>query len=373
MTASRFIQYNATILKRPENIVLPGMATFTYFGPLFKPGIVPIDRTGTIRTPIRTAVVFPIPELRPFKKTFEEICNERARDLLSRAKALDTRIYVFWSGGIDSTLVLISLLKEASTQEKKRITVLLTDESIAENPRFYADHIAGKLDRASTMMYPYLFGEDCITVSGEQNDQVFGSGAVGRLMRRFGEEIIHRPYERDVLFTFFNEIAKDAGITNLYLDLFDKLMSASPVPIRSYLAYVWWINFSLKWQNTFMRILTCVPERNASAVTWEYVNTRYFSFYGTDDFQLWSMHNLDKRIKDTWNSYKWPCKDIIYAYTKDADYRDGKTKRGSLRNVVRQQIYFDFIDESMRFYKHLEPSVYYEPDNDFILSHQRAS
>ena len=78
------------------------------------------------------------------------------------------------------------------------------------------------------------------------------------------------------------------------------------------------------------------------------------------------MSNLDKRIKDTWKTYKWVCKDIIYDYTKDADYRDNKTKRASLAPLLQQQNSYHFIDESMRFWSELDPQEYYNPDNDFI-------
>ena len=38
------------------------------------------------------------------------------------------------------------------------------------------------------------------------------------------------------------------------------------------------------------------------------------------------MNNPDKKMKDTWNTYKWVCKDIIYEYDKNVEYRDTKNK-----------------------------------------------
>ena len=70
-----------------------------------------------------------------------------------------------------------------------------------------------------------------------------------------------------------------------------------------------------------MRMLAYTSERTVANITADYITTNYFHFYGTEDFQLWSMNNMDKKIKDTWNTYKWVCKDIIYDYTRDADYR----------------------------------------------------
>ena len=49
-------------------------------------------------------------------------------------------------------------------------------------------------------------------------------------------------------------------------------------------------------------------------------------FYDDAELQRWSMTNPDLKIKKTEASYKWTFKDLIYKYTKDADYRDHKLK-----------------------------------------------
>jgi hypothetical protein len=79
------------------------------------------------------------------------------------------------------------------------------------------------------------------------------------------------------------------------------------------------------------------------------------------------MNNNDMKLKDTWKSYKWPCKDIIYEYTKDADYRDNKTKRGSLHFLLLQRSPYLFIDDTMRMHTEMNVEDYYNPDNDFII------
>lgn len=358
-------QYNPSALSRFPYNELPGISTFLTLGKYFSIGLAMLDRTNTIITPVQMTSLFPIPAMRAMTKTFEEICNERAQELLTRADTLGTSISVFWSGGIDSTLALISLLKNATPEQVKRITVLMSEESISENPNFYKDHVHRKLRTDSVMTFPYLIGTKTLMVSGEQNDQLFGFDAVGKLINMLGSSVIHEPYTRDKLFDFFNASANNDRATNRFLDLFERLMHAAPIPIRSYFEYLWWINFSTKWQNTFMRALSCVAPRNVPLVTAEYVQTLYTTFYGTDDFQLWSLNNLDKRIKDEWRTYKWVCKDIIYDYTKDADYRDNKIKHGSLRSVVIQQHTYSFIDDAFNFTDTLAPEKFYVRENDF--------
>lgn len=362
----RLLYYNPNIAAHKNNHHFPGVARFSQFFKLYNPRVIFIDRTNTISIPFHVKSLFPIPEFRLMSKTFEEICNERACELLSRADKLGVTLYVFYSGGIDSTLLLISLLKNATIAQKANIIVLLSEESITENPNFYRDHIHGKLRVGSINTFPYLLGRKCMFVGGEHNDQLFGSDMMGELILEFGPSIIHQPYNRDNFFKFFNKRLNDNKGANFYLDMFERLKDVAPIDIVTSHDYLWWINFSLKWQTVFMRILCRVAPRNVSNIDLTYISTNYNHFYGTEDFQLWSMNNPDKKIKGTWNTYKWVCKDIIYEYTKDADYRDNKIKRGSLYSVLVQQNSYNFIDESMKFWDEMNPQDYYNSNNDFV-------
>ncbi|MBP6889317.1 MAG: hypothetical protein KBC83_02320 [Candidatus Moranbacteria bacterium] len=360
-----FLYYNPNILIG-QCTHLPGIDRFSQFFKIYNPSVVPIDRTNTITLPFYTKSLFPIPALKPIKKTFEEICNERARELLVRADTLGVSLNVFYSGGIDSTLLLISLLKNATLKQKENLIVLLSEESIRENLNFYRDHIRGKLRVDSVNAFPYFLGTDRMFVGGEHNDQLFGSDMMGKLILRFGPSVIQQPYSQDMFKTFFTEILKEKKGAFFYIELFERLKSSSPIEIRTNQDYLWWINFSLKWQAVFMRMICRVTPRNVNRIDLSYMMTYCNQFYNTEDFQLWSMNNPDKKIKDQWNTYKWVCKDIIFDYTKDADYRDNKIKRGSLYSVFLQQDTYNFIDESMKFYRDLDVSEYCNVDNDFI-------
>ena len=360
------LYYNPSIVSHASNHHLPGMRRFSQFFKLYNPNVVLIDRTGTIKTPVRSTSLFPIPTVEPFSKTFEQICNERACELIGYAEHSNVPIYIFWSGGIDSTLLLVSLLKNTSAAQRKRLVVLLTQDSINENPRFFAEHINGKLRAEPSSMFPYLLGGEHLIVGGEHNDQLFGADVVGKFMHKFGNHVIHQPYSRELFKTYFEDLLpEDPSGIEFYLNMYERMKDSAPVPINTNFDLLWWINFSLKWQSVFIRILTFTAERNAPKLNREYIRSRYFHFYNTDDFQRWSLHNQDKKIKDEWRTYKWVCKDIIYQYTKDADYRDNKTKRGSLFHLLLQREAFNFIDESVHLSRDMDPKEYYLPNNDF--------
>jgi hypothetical protein len=362
----KILYYNTLETVIDKNQDLPGVAKFGSFYKMFNSAVVVVDRTGTIKTPINTESIFPIPKLRPFTKTFEEICNERAVELLTRAEKLGVTLYAFFSGGIDSTLLVISFLKNATPQQKKNFVVLLSEESIIENPNFYRDHLHGKVRTEPSGMFQHLLGSKHLLVGGEHNDQLFGSDKILELITMFGVETMNKPYSRDTYTQLFNASIQDLKITNFWMDTFEQLRAACPVEVRTNAEFLWWINFSLKWQSVFFRMLTYASPRSLAGINREYLQTQYNHFYGTDDFQLWSLTNMDKKIKGEWNTYKWTCKEIIYDYTKDADYRDNKTKRGSLFFLIQQRDSYNFVDTDAHMYKQLPREEWYLPDNSFI-------
>jgi hypothetical protein len=344
----------------------PGIDRFSHIFTLYGNWVVPVDRTGTIRTPVRDVSLFPVPEYRPLSKSYEDLCNGRAREVLRQAEELGVRIYVMYSGGIDSTTVLVSLLKQATPEQRKNIVVLLSHDSIYENPRFYEDHIRGKLRVESSISFANLLGGTDMLLSAEHNDMVMGSDKVGQMMTRYGPASIHRRYSRDLMTDFFAAgLGGDTEAASFYMDLFERIRDVAPMPIETNFDFLWWVNFAIKWQACYAYICMLTPLKNTPMFTKDYLDTRFVSFFNTEEFQLWSMNNLDKRIKDTWPTYKWIAKQLIYDYTKDADYRDNKLKKGSLMGLTNRLYANNFLDEDLRFSNDLAPETFLQADNDF--------
>jgi hypothetical protein len=344
----------------------PGIARFAHIFQLYGRWVVPVDRTETIRTPVRDVSLFPVPGYRVFSKSYEELCDERARAILENAESLGVSIHVMYSGGIDSTCLLVSLLKQATPQQKKNLVVLLSHESISENPRFYDEHIRGKLRVESSITFPNLLGGTNMLLSAEHNDMVMGSDKVGQMMTRYGPAAIHERYSRDLMTDFFGaSLGGDTEAADFYVDLFERIRDVAPVPIDTNFEFLWWVNFAIKWQACYAYIAMLTPPKNTHLVTRDYLDKRFVSFFNTEEFQLWSMNNTDKRIKDTWASYKWVAKDVIYDYTRDAEYRDNKLKKGSLIPLTHRLYANNFLDENLRFSNELDPDAYLEARNDF--------
>ena len=311
---------------------LPGLDRFRGHFRVYGHGATPIDRTERIAFPVKTHNLFLLPDIDNFDKSYAECCDERAVELLERAEQLDVPVYVFWSGGIDSTTVLVSLLKAASAAALERITVLMSAMSVAEYPDFYVE----------------LFGSDIIA------DTVFA----------FGFDKVVAKYDPDLMRAFLAERMADDKLADWYTDLYDRLAAGAPVPLTTNYHRLWWNNFALKWQNVFMRMLSFADR----PLTLDWVRTFYAPFFCTPDFQRWSMCNLDKRVREDWRGYKWVAKDLIYDFTKDEHYRDNKLKVGSLKFLTAPSGAVGFIDGSFGFYGQLPFFEWYEPINDFMVA-----
>ena len=319
-------------------------------------GTAPVDRSGTILFPTLMKSIFPLPLLQPSRKSYKELCADRAADIARRAQEHNAFIYLSWSGGVDSTCALVCLLEYC---EHKRIIVLLTDNSIAEYPKFYQRHIRGKLRCQHANVFPRVLASPNLFVSGEHNDQLFGSDIIADAISFFGIDAVLGRLQRELLTSLYEiKLNGDRNTALFFSGLFGRLGETAPVVLKTNFDLPWWINFTLKWQTVYMRTLAF----SHNPLTIRQIDTFYQPFFKTNEFQLWSMHNLDQRIKKHWKTYKWPAKDIIYEFTKDADYRDHKIKYRSLTHLFADVPSHNFIDENFSFQEKMD---WYRPQNDF--------
>ena len=284
---------------------------------------VPVDRSGTLTSPLKLTGPA-IPTVGSFAGTFANVADARGAALWAENK----RLSVFWSGGIDSTVALVSLLKTVPDGRLSDLTVHCNAASIAEYPDFYSDHIKDKLtvstipsavkptDRywaenvfASTATQEIATAlKTSLVVTGELGDQLFGSAGFAN--------------DPDKIAKSLNEYLSEDKFSSIR-DEINTLNAACPIPVNSVTTMMWWWNFALKWSEVRWRSLT------AGQDSADFGNVRHF--FDTDDFQRWSIANDDLKIKGTIQSYKFTAKDYIHDFAKHDDYRDQKLKVGSLR------------------------------------------
>jgi hypothetical protein len=330
------------------------------------------DRTDTIKIPIKTTLLKNCarPTYRQLEKPFEQICNDRAVELMSRAIQGNRKIAVMWSGGVDSTLILTSFLKTCSKENLKRITVLMSHDSIIENPYFYDNFILPNFELMPANNFAHIMGNDnYFYVTGEGMDQLYASLFVIEAFKIFwdSKSAPFEPITEDNMIPFIQHRTKfnEKDSIKLYYIL-KKLCDAAPIKIDTPYKFFWWNNFALKWQNTYVRSMLFSHPINRQSIK---VEENYTTFFHNDDFQLWNMNTIERdgsMIKDDSNeSYKQKCKEIIYEFDGNLDYRLNKNKYGSFGKVIMSKHAANFITEDMGFHTDLNFMEAYNPDNDF--------
>lgn len=290
----------------------------------------PVDRTGNFNPFNMT--YDPIPKVVKFNKSWEECCMDAAKELWQLGKPIE----LFWSGGIDSSGVLIALLETKSDSDV--LNIRYTQDSIDEFPLMWEKMVKGKNNPLShkEMLDDSLFeNHNIIKVTGECGDQCFGSyGGSAALSENtdkntdYWESIFTWPNGK--LFYRNSDGPKDSQENYEHkkmrlAEILFEHVDYSPVEIKTIFDLFWWCNFCFKWQDVDSRMIFTFSG------TSEWKST--ISFFNTEDFQKWSIVNHDIKHGGTWATYKQPAKDYINKYIKDETYRKNKTKEPSLVKI----------------------------------------
>ena len=291
----------------------------------------PVDRTGRWNT--LRASYKPMPTDYSNPKSLRDCCLDRAEELW----ALNKPIILFWSGGIDSTLVFLSLRETMPSDAE--FSVRYTHESVKEYPDFIPQlaQWSNKVE-PEDLLRPELFVSDSIIVTGEAGDQVAGSAILELLM---SPDNPHESNWDDDWHTILNwsgliknKVLPPEMVVKLNSkknkqkvhDICEDLCSISPFPIKTVFDMFCWTNMCIKWHWVTLRMI------------FNYGRTPYYknvySFYDTNEFEKCSIANHDIAHQGTYQTYKQPMKDLINEFHKDENYRVNKVKIASLINSV---------------------------------------
>eukprot|EP00551_Chaetoceros_affinis_P004298 CAMPEP_0203666100 /NCGR_PEP_ID=MMETSP0090-20130426/3200_1 /ASSEMBLY_ACC=CAM_ASM_001088 /TAXON_ID=426623 /ORGANISM="Chaetoceros affinis, Strain CCMP159" /LENGTH=1400 /DNA_ID=CAMNT_0050529885 /DNA_START=59 /DNA_END=4261 /DNA_ORIENTATION=+ len=339
-------------------------------------GVPLIDRTNTLHGALRTHAISTGNLALPSREDIEQYQKTVSNDahlaldqtMLEVAESLWNRvgsqkIMVAWSGGIDSTAVLVALLRTAggdscdSSQRRGQLLIILDDTSISENPLFYKKFIDSKLaivwrNERTLSEIAQLYEkkqEIALLLTGELGDQLFGSSKCNIAFpkpeqEKFiagNEEIVEveltstkdislsQPWE-DTMIHILEERGLLGGSAESWKSWILPQLEKAPFPIVSLYDLLWWLNFSCKWQDVTLRCLSdggsYQPKGSMTGII--------HHFYGDMRLQCWASipHFHEKKFKDLkdWQSYKEPLKHFIYSFDENREYYSGKEKVGSL-------------------------------------------
>lgn len=249
-------------------------------------------------------------------KTINQIINERAQNILRT----DKPIAVSWSGGVDSTLVAIALLKNGLSPSD--LTVICAESSKEEYPFFYKwlkkNNVNFIEDNKVQSSYEIFDG---LIVTGWCADQLFGSDIHVR-----NPDYYNLPWIDGLKLAFndrgINLTDKSFDVLN---DVYQEYASLLGLKLEQFCEFAWLYNFGCKW--------TYVSQESQLSFDSQKVRDRFVPFFETIDFQRYSLGRFGKLREVNVNKvnkfYKRPLKKYIYAYLNDASYLNNKGKKNS--------------------------------------------
>lgn len=269
-----------------------------------------IDRTGTYPCHEDMQILSPVGEL-VVPRPIEELMHERAQEIVAFAREKNKKIYLFWSGGIDSTAVFFALTDYVTPEE---LVVVCNSTSEDEYPGFIAQHIRGiyemyTIDMQATWQAVNHACTNGIAVTGEIGDQLFGS-------------VKFLDYTSFELKQNWKNIVSQYNTT--YVEQLEPYVDACPQKIESLASLYWWINYGMKYQLVQVRMM----RDNKESI----LGVNLLHFFDTKQFNDWTISTpIEDKIPDfDQMKYKMPLREFIYKQNGDKEYFAGKGKVRSL-------------------------------------------
>ena len=319
-------------------------------------------RQGTFTNPWNAPgnPLFAAPPVRAVNDSLSDLLDRRAVELLS----MPSRIAVMWSGGIDSTCVLTSLIK--NTSQSDQLVVYLNNNSINENPEFYKNFILDKIECRDTNSLDIgdEFLNSHILLHGDPGDCIYGPSMpmykhlqVDRrqlLPWRSNRNLIMegidnyraRPGRKNVWFV--------PGFANWYVNkVSDNIEEVGIYDIDTIADWWWWHYFNLKWEFSILRPFYIPRKDRRSAISHKslqsYVAT---TFYNTEYFQNWSYTNLSRLCADP-IEHKIDAKQYIFELDRNKSYLQTKSKVES--TIIGTFDMPAYLDKNMKSYYLTDP------------------
>lgn len=296
----RVIYYDSRVVKRnSNNAKLHSLNKFIQFGTCI------FDRRPIDKNINKDILDFDVKVVTPlipkigFSKDLEAVCRDRVLEL----EAIGKPIHIYYSGGIDSSLILAAFHKYSTN--KDLVTIVYTYDSLRDF------NVSRDL---------FLMASREIKTMLQKNTDLttFNNGDVIRI-NGTGSEMFHGHHDQ------INNLRKEGKDTQPYNyddSLINDLLIGCPYEIVDRWDVYYWIIFNLSFQNSQFNGMT------QRRIGYDYKYN--CSFFNTDDFQQWFLANKDYVKKDKMN--KTIFKDHIIKWTGLVGYVNTHKIESSIKN-----------------------------------------
>jgi hypothetical protein len=306
-------------------------------------------RTGKNVFPVKNDIAdlldFQVPKYNPaFNLSFAEVTDKRCADL--RKTHFERPWKILYSGGIDSTVIIVSILKNLSKEDWSNVEILCNRISIYENPKFFYDYIKPNftIKDFGSLYYTDNTLKNCYIFDGEPADQLYG----GHSSRNFYGDAILKNWrtDPDELINLY-ALKVNRSFAEWYYEVTKENIKSSSVPIETYYDFTWWQFFNFCWIPIKWRSL--YYQNNQSPASLELFLNGFIPWYKTIEYQHWSMVNrFGIKYNTGINDRKLASKKYIYDFDHDEYYFQFKTKMESTARVIPNSSGFFCITDDLR-------------------------
>ena len=301
-----------------------------------------IDRTQTVHSPFNFYLHRPwVPPAPNFQMTFDDCVEKRVKELV----AIGSKLNLFWSGGIDSTAMIVGFL--SSIDKYDQIRIVFTPTTIQENPVLYLKllQIPG-LELYDYSGDAYLKPLDGLFITGDASDEITGSL----------DESFYTRYGYDGLQQSWEDLFFKTNPNPPFIDWVKFYFSKSGFEIKTIWEARWWFYISTKLQYYVASSNSLTEENSPLAI----------GFYDHVNFEHYMALNVNDIIGKTFNQYKQVYKDYIFKYDKNELYRKSKTKVNSTQAMLYRNKKLAVND--VRYIARLSDNTTIRTDNLPLLS-----
>ncbi len=302
--------------------------------------------------------------------SFDQIADEFGYRICKEMDS-DKQVYMMWSGGIDSTAVAVSLLRNIKNNQYKNLHIVSSALSRHENPMFYYNFLS-KFDQIELSDFnPGLLDiNNILILDGEGGDQIFGSSAANKIFSLHPDKIL-QPWRKNIDFLKYNlqqsamDLKKywpdqiwhqnnqntDHSFFDFFLDFMTKTIEKKSAPVETLYDFYWWINFNFKFDSVMWRHTLRLSE-NVSDRDFEFFSKNVLCrMFAQDKMQQWSMSvGADKKIHKAKKTIKWAARNYIYDFDHNEYYFREKRKEYSTETIANTSAKYLAVDKNYQRY-----------------------
>ena len=273
----------------------------------------PVDRTGTIQGPLNFQILRPwtVPQK---SSTIDKVFESRVKYYTDQ----NCQLNLFWSGGADSTAMVVAFLKHAPDLTQLRL--VYSPYSLYENRDFF-DFVTKQFPKLSTLDFSgdvylnHVF--DGIVITGHGGDEFTAS-----LDESFFDQIGAAGLQQDWR-SFFRSKSADSSL----IDFCEEYFAKSGRPIDTVLEARWWFYAATKSQVYGPRDVSFLFDHESTTLN------QFASFFDCELFENYMWHNTDKIVESGqgYKTYKKFLRRYVYDFYKNIDYLENTGKINSMQ------------------------------------------